>query len=127
MIVAFLLAATASGCSRKAPTLVEVGGKVTNGKEPIAGVVVIFIPVEDTRGVARGVTGEDGQFLLTHESERPGAEPGEYKVVFRVFERSPRPRCTGRALPASSDPSTTPHCATVTAGGATLVFDLGHK
>jgi hypothetical protein len=127
IVLASLVACSAPGCSSEPPELVEVRGMVTSGGRGLAGVAVVFIPMEEKGTVARGVTAADGQYTLKHESDRPGTEPGEYKVVFRLLGARPRPKRGGADLPDFSDPSTTPHRATVAADGATLDFDLSQQ
>jgi hypothetical protein len=127
IVLASLVACSTAGCSSEPPELIEVHGTVTSRGRPLAGVAVVFVPTEEKGTVARGVTGDDGQYALTHESERSGAEPGEYKVIFRLLGAPPRPKRGGAALPDFSDPSTTPHRATVTPDGAALNFDLSQQ
>jgi hypothetical protein len=124
---AALLVCSTLGCSSEPPELVEVHEMVTSGGRPLAGVALVFLPIDKNGTVARGVTGDDGQYTLTHESEKAGAEPGEYKVIFRVFGAPPRPKRGGADPPSFSNPSTTPHRATVTADGAKLDFELGRN
>lgn len=83
----FLLLVGLSGCGGEvsgapAQALVPVSGKVTLKNQPLAGASVVFTPRGATLGTgAFGVTDEQGAFTLTHKSDSPGVEPGEYVVI----------------------------------------------
>ena len=83
--VAICCVAALSGCgSSDGPALlVPVSGTVLLENQPAAGVGVVFIPAENTKGVgASGATDAEGKFVLLHQSGNAGIEPGTYKVVF---------------------------------------------
>jgi len=77
-------AALMAGCSEPAPRpieLVSVEGTVTRNGKPVPRAIVTFFPVDKKGTPARGITNSKGHFELMHQSQTPGAEAGEYKVV----------------------------------------------
>jgi hypothetical protein len=82
-----------------------VEGRVLVGKQPAAGALVIFHPVEDDGdpNKPRARAGEDGTFSLTTYAEGDGAPAGEYVVTVEwpaprktPFEPEGRDRLAGR-------------------------------
>ena len=76
-----------SGCgsagANSLPELIPVTGFVTLDDKPIAGVTVMFNPLQGTKGTgAYGVTDADGRYKLLHRSEHEGCQAGEYGVTF---------------------------------------------
>ena len=82
-----LLLVGLSGCGGEvsgapAQALVPVTGKITFKNQPLAGASVVFTPRGETLGTgAFGVTDEQGAYTLTHKTNAPGVEPGEYVVL----------------------------------------------
>jgi hypothetical protein len=58
---------------------VPVAGAVTYNGEPLAGAVVVFLPVDELGTLCHGETDKAGKFRVSHTGW-PGATPGSYKV-----------------------------------------------
>jgi hypothetical protein len=73
---------TGSGCGGSKEKVVSVTGKVTHNGTPIDGLVISFVPVEQTEtGVSTGTTDENGKYDLTvFLTGRSGAVVGTHKV-----------------------------------------------
>lgn len=85
-----LLVGLLSGCgghSSEVPEeLIPVTGTVKLNGEPKANITVLFNPGKNTTGTGGyGVTDQDGKYTLTHRSNEPGVEPGEYIVTFSMM------------------------------------------
>lgn len=112
-----------AGCGGK-PGLHPVSGKVTfkGGKLPPAEIAIIrFEPVTGTtaEGETKGASGDiqpDGTYQLTTLDRNDGAYAGDYKVSFTIVKtyQGQEPLIDKKFTTAAS----TPHSATVTAGGA---------
>jgi hypothetical protein len=70
------------GCGGSGEEVVSVTGTVTHKNEPVAGIVVAFVPQAQTQtGVSTGQTDEDGKYTLTVASTgSSGAVVGAHKV-----------------------------------------------
>jgi hypothetical protein len=82
--VTFLLTAcvlSGSGCGGS-EKVVTVTGKVTHNDQPLAGIIVSFVPEAATKaGVSTGETDEDGKYMLTvFNTGQSGAVVGTHKV-----------------------------------------------
>lgn len=85
LFFAAFLSASLFGCgkSEKPVTLVPVTGTVKMGDGPLAGVTVIFTPLQGTSGTGGfGVTDATGTYTLMYGNQKPGIEAGAYKVTF---------------------------------------------
>lgn len=85
-----LLVGLLSGCgghSSEVPEeLIPVTGTVKLNGEPKANITVLFNPGKNTTGTGGyGVTDQNGKYTLTHRSNQPGVEPGEYIVTFSMM------------------------------------------
>jgi hypothetical protein len=103
LILFSALLAGIGGCSSKGPQLAEVRGKVTMDGQPLANVIVTFVP--DGGGISSsGVTDEGGTYQLACPLGR-GAVVGKH----RVFVQS-QPPSTGVNTPVidEDDPSYKP-------------------
>lgn len=88
--ILLMTAAMLSGCgghSAEVPDeLIPVTGTVKLDGEPKANITVIFNPGKNTTGTGGyGVTDKDGKYTLTHRSNQPGIEAGEYVVTFSMM------------------------------------------
>lgn len=71
------------GSSETPEVLAPVSGAVLIDGQPLSGVLVSFVAINDTVGTgAYGVTDDAGKFTLTHQSGEPGIEPGQYQINF---------------------------------------------
>ena len=73
------------GCGRSEPALklVPVTGSVKIDGKPVAGAILFFNPMPGTHGTgATAITDAEGTYKLTHASQKPGIEMGEYAVTF---------------------------------------------
>ena len=70
------------GCSGSGEEIVSVKGTVTRKNEPVANIVVAFVPqTKSETGVSTGLTDEDGNYSLTVASTgSSGAVVGPHKV-----------------------------------------------
>jgi hypothetical protein len=75
-----LLVAAAGGCGGKNKP-VRVEGIVTLDGNPLAGATITFVPEQEGRRPASGVTDDDGSFELTTFQAGDGALAGDYKVT----------------------------------------------
>jgi len=150
--VACLLFVVIAGCGGggEAPKflsqLVPVKGQVTRGGEPLAGVIVTYLPQEGTGTgeIATGMTDAKGEYslrtLVTGQSasRSQGAVPGEYRVTITKLvmpDGSAVPADTtdadAEALgakqllpPEYSDPTATKLTATVAGPSSTNNFEI---
>lgn len=67
------------GCGGPKP--VKVSGVLTLNGEPVEGANVQFVPADDGKRPASGITDKTGKFELTCFESKDGALPGDYKVV----------------------------------------------
>ncbi|KAA0133311.1 carboxypeptidase regulatory-like domain-containing protein [Gimesia chilikensis] len=134
-----------SGCgghtSEVPDNLVPVTGTVKLDGEPKANITVIFNPGKKTSGTGGyGVTDKDGKYTLTHRSNKPGVEPGEYVVTFSMMglpDGSPIPEGKDAAdvgaVQLLPEKYTNPNremnltIATVAAPSATLDYEIKSK
>ncbi len=73
------------GCSSRSgtgPALIPVEGTVTLDGKPLAGALVTFIPVGDTRGSGgTGYTDQNGRYTLRSADGGAGVPAGPYRVT----------------------------------------------
>ena|SRR2546421_11045749 len=70
----------ASGCGGP---LVNVTGRLTYKGQPVPSTYVIFNPEEEGKRASRGVTDDDGNFMLTHSKSNTGALRGRHTVTLQ--------------------------------------------
>ncbi len=89
-----LTAVVLSGCGG-GPELVEVAGVATLDGQPLANVLVTFVP-EATKDRAAfrsmGMTDQEGKFRLQAETQRPGALAGKHRVLVEDLSIHSAPR-----------------------------------
>jgi hypothetical protein len=88
------LAVMSAGCGPAPPPLTEVEGIVLLDGNPLAGVLVEFMPEdEDGRRLpfSQGETDGNGRFQLRCENNQPGAVIGPHKVLVRRLSVRPAP------------------------------------
>ena len=94
-VLAALLASSLSGCGKKLPKTIKVGGKVTYQGAPVPTGTITFHPTERTAGrlyrPAVDVLEVDGTYELQSFRRGDGAMPGEYAVA-RKCQRWPHGR-----------------------------------
>src|SRR5579885_2602579 len=76
--VALLLAV--SGCGGP---LVNVTGRLTYKGQPVPSTYVIFSPEEEGKRPSRGITDDNGHFMLTHSKDEVGALRGRHTVTLK--------------------------------------------
>lgn len=78
----------ASGCGGGAgPKLAPVRGTVTAGDAPFEGGLVRFVPKPGSNLNSReAITDSQGQYKIEFFRGKPGLEPGEYKVMFSLYQ-----------------------------------------
>lgn len=84
-----LLTLFASGCEKSGPKLAPVKGKVTvSGSEPFAGGLVRFIPAPGSKNLnsREAVTDSKGNYTIMFFPGRRGLQPGNYKVMFSLYQ-----------------------------------------
>jgi hypothetical protein len=74
-ILLVLLAGT--GCESK-PKVVRVTGTLRHNKEPVAGIMLYFVP--DEGRLSWGFTNQDGQYELEYDKKTKGALVASHKV-----------------------------------------------
>jgi hypothetical protein len=80
------------GCGGGSEKVVSVRGKVTHNNQPVAGLVVSFVPQATTEtGVSTGKTDNNGEYELTvAKSNKRGAVVGTHKVWVSVPREPPK-------------------------------------
>jgi hypothetical protein len=85
---------TGAGCGERVPPLIEVEGVVLLDGNPLAGVLVEFVP-DDAEGhrlpFSNGQTDDNGRYQLRCENDQPGAVLGPHKVTIRRPSVRPAP------------------------------------
>lgn len=96
-----MLAALPAGCGKHSDNgLLPVSGQVRLDGQPLAGASVTF---RSDSAQIPGLTDDDGRYEL-----KPGAAPGEYRVVIGKLEGSPQqmltidPGALGKVQPAAT-------------------------
>lgn len=81
------------GCGGGSEKVVSVRGKVTHNNQPVAGLVVSFVPQAVTEtGVSTGKTDDNGEYELTvTKTKRRGAVVGTHKVWVSLPRENPEP------------------------------------
>jgi hypothetical protein len=82
-----------SGCGGNGERVVAVTGRVTHKDNPVAHIVVSFVPKDQTlTGVSTGTTDEDGRYSLTVvKTGQRGAIVGTHKVWVSLPREAPPP------------------------------------
>jgi len=143
--IAVLLTGMVAGCggqSAEVPdALIPVTGTVKLDGKPAANISVLFNPGKGTGGTGGyGVTDSEGKYSVTHRSNQPGIEAGEYIVTFSKMglpDGSPIPEGKDAAdvgaVQLLPDKYTNPNremnltIATVKAPGVTLDYEITTK
>ena len=81
------------GCGGGSEKVVSVRGKVTHNNQPVAGLVVSFVPQATTEtGVSTGKTDNNGEYELTvAKTNKRGAVVGTHKVWVSLPREAPNP------------------------------------
>ncbi|HZV07334.1 MAG TPA: hypothetical protein VE999_19785 [Gemmataceae bacterium] len=81
------------GCDGSGEKTVSVTGKVTHNDQPVAGIVVSFVPqVETKTGVSTGQTDDNGNYKLkVARTGSSGAVVGTHKVWVSLPRTPPEP------------------------------------
>jgi hypothetical protein len=144
ILFASVLALALPGCGESVPPppkedLVPVTGTVKVGGQPVAGLILLYIPKGTTTGNGSfAVTGADGKYELLHnQTQKPGAQSGTYTVRFSRFLKadgspvplgeSPYMANAMESIPSAwNEPGQAGahNTVTVPAGGTTLDFDI---
>ena len=105
------LISTLIGCMPSGPKMYEVKGKVTIKGQPAKGARLTFQPVDASIQAASGVVDESGNYKLYSGIEgKPGALPGQYKVVLLpdMSGGDPSQRYSGAKGPPKMDDKVIP-------------------
>ncbi|MCH5372786.1 MAG: carboxypeptidase-like regulatory domain-containing protein [Planctomycetes bacterium] len=84
-VCSFVCLASA-GCGPKGPELGTVTGQVTMDGQPLANVLVTFVPEQGGRA-ATGTTDADGRYQLMY-IDRLGALPGKHRVSVKTLPKT---------------------------------------
>jgi hypothetical protein len=123
------------GCAPAAPLLpipdtVPFSGKVSLNGKPLERVLITFVPDDgvNTESFSVGcLTDEQGEYeLVTRnvDQEKPGAVPGNYKVVVMRLPSDPSAPKQVQVPARYSDPAQTTLEATIPDDGGTQDFEL---
>jgi hypothetical protein len=84
---ALILGSPMIGCNLHpaTPARVPVGGNVCVFGKPLAGAVVVFLPVDDQGKLAQADTDANGDYSLSVLGFPGGTSPGEYRVAISYF------------------------------------------
>lgn len=82
-----MLALCLAGCQR-GPYIVQIEGKATRNKQPVANLFVNFVPEQGRP--SWGSTDEQGRFALKYDAAQDGAVVGKHKVFVSFRPSSPR-------------------------------------
>jgi hypothetical protein len=80
-VVALAVPLAFAGC---APDFVEVSGRLTHKGQPVPSTMVKFFPTNGGRP-GRGVTDDDGRFVLRYTKNQTGATPGPCSVAVEYW------------------------------------------
>jgi hypothetical protein len=115
-----LLVLTASllsswGCSRNPDKVVAVTGTVTHKGEPVAGMVVSFVPQKESySGPSTATTDDNGQYKLTvFTTGQRGAVVGTHKVWVSMPRTPPEPFDPDKKIKKPPAPKTTVDTAAI--------------
>jgi hypothetical protein len=135
--VLIIAAASLTGCGGAGPDypLAPARGTVRLDGQPLAGVVIEFVPQQGTKGIgATAMSGADGTYALENKHGGKGAAPGEYRVtVQRPQTRGPGAVADPEKAKAAAGPpvpsvygnhDATPLRVTVPPKGGTFDLDL---
>jgi len=130
LTAAVVLALAASGCGGP---LVNVTGRLTYKGQPVPSTYVIFQPDEEGKRASRGITDDDGHFMLTHSKSDTGALRGPHTVFLKYHmtaeeETGHIPPKASKELKAViarySDPKTSPLHYDITKNGQVIEINL---
>lgn len=134
-LVCSFVSVVLGGCGNSIE-LGQVEGSLKSGGQPLANVLVTFIPESSgATGSVRsmGMTDVEGRFRLQTEQQRPGAVVGHHRVILEDMAIHSAPRSPDgtviahppqRFLPTYSDPLLTPLQVDVVAGSQSVPLDL---
>jgi len=120
----------AAGCSGQ---FVKVTGRLTYKGQPVPSTYVIFQPDEEGKRASRGVTDDDGRFMLTTSKSDVGALRGRHTVFLKYHltaeeemgHTPPKASKELRAVIAKyADPKTSPLHYDITGNGQVIDIDL---
>jgi hypothetical protein len=86
------------GCSKQGPDIFQVSGKITRGGQPVADLIVHFVPAQGRP--SWGQTDNEGHYELHYVAKRMGAVTGAHRVFVTKREN---PDAAG-LLPGQSAP-----------------------
>lgn len=125
-----VLILAASGCGGP---LVNVTGRVTYKGQPVPSTYAIFQPEDESKRASRGVTDDNGNFMLTYSKSDTGALRGRYTVVLQYHltteeELGHTPPKASKELKAVilryGDPKTSPLHYEIAKNGQVIAIDL---
>ena len=105
------------------PLLVPAKGFLSSGQEPMAGVIVLFVPTIDGLQ-ARGISDQTGQFPIASSGNRPGIAPGDYTVLLKQLKLAPRETAQDTTFARFGDISRSPIRITVKEHTKQIEIDL---
>lgn len=81
------LLALSLGCGDGGPKIVKVKGKITRNGQPVPNCTVHFVPIKGRP--SWGQSNEAGEFTLSYDLQREGAEVGQHRVYVEFRANSP--------------------------------------
>lgn len=121
--IGLLVGCGSSDSPSESPLLVPAKGFLSSGQEPMAGVIVLFVPKID--GIrARGISNPTGQFPIVSSGKRPGIAPGDYTVLLKQLKLDPRETAQDTTLARFGDINRSPIRITVKEHTKQIEIDL---
>lgn len=125
------------GCGGGSPTLVDVGGRITDGGKAVSGASINYQPIAKSENdvypgpASFGITDSEGRYTLrTFNTDLPGAVPGRHKIYISL----PQPESTAEfAAPKGMKSVPSKYCDGSTeievseAGESAIDFDIGQR
>lgn len=105
LLLAFVICGCGGADTPDRPQPVPASGQILLGNKPLAGATVTFLAL-DGQVSCRGLTDDQGEFVLSTYDPNDGAPAGKYKVVISIdeFEITPEGKPVPKAVKRSGPP-----------------------
>jgi hypothetical protein len=116
----------AVGCSSE--SMGELEGVVKLNGSPVGPGTITLQPIDDSRAGAMATFGEDGKYSVMSAGRKPGAPPGEYRVLIYggegFGEETAGPRPQSKIPVRYGQPESSNLTVKIEPGSNTMDFDL---